>query len=672
MELNGYSRALMGFDFADASALLTARRKFAGYLIESGVEPEQAESDADGLNHSWEFATYEFCPTGKGGGIDPTCSPGERGADVTTGDKLSGGGYDHASAVANDPHAIKLVSVTPGKRKMPWDMGEAEYNSLLVVYRGGKPRGGYAFVTQDEALAKIHGGGKATAFRVLPSSKIFPDPEIEGEQGRKLRGIESLRIGSAVVYTDNLVLNVPFRHWKKHADLREFAFCPTGEGGGIDNSCSPTGEPGRIDTPELITQDDYGHGRDITGTLSKPTHNWLQTWQFGFSNRPAGSYIPVPSGKVVNAMRKYRPSEKATLYRAIGPESAASKQGNLQSWTRNKGHANIIASEDGEPDGLNLKPGWKVIRRVWQPTEIILDTTLLPSKYKSKYGAALQEEVIVRSRSYSQEDLYRISETIQEKDNKSLGKSFMLRHMTPWRGLMDMRPGSPHLKIFGKYVELRERRYHLAGQHDQSTHGLWAEGRQDEGLGKEASFLEARASDVELKITADVKGAAGSDNLRGLDFRLKSGDSLRRKMESLVKATGKSPTAVALGINDAVRYTAEFAPDQYEKGVRATLIDLGRKGYRVEKVKNYWQKGDDYDGINAVLRSPGGMKFEMQFHTKDSLRTKDRSHKIYEKFRVAKDPKEAKGLVRQMRALWRKIPRPAGAMAIGALATTGI
>ena len=54
----------------------------------------------------------------------------------------------------------------------------------------------------------------------------------------------------------------------------------------------------------------------------------------------------------------------------------------------------------------------------------------------------------------------------------NLGKPFMLRHMPPWRGLMDLKSGNPHLKIFGKYVELRERVYHLPGQHDQCDHSV--------------------------------------------------------------------------------------------------------------------------------------------------------------------------------------------------------
>ena len=60
MRLDGYHKALMGFDFADASALLMARRKFADYLAESGVDKDQAVSDAQGLSHSWEFAVQNL------------------------------------------------------------------------------------------------------------------------------------------------------------------------------------------------------------------------------------------------------------------------------------------------------------------------------------------------------------------------------------------------------------------------------------------------------------------------------------------------------------------------------------------------------------------------------------------------------------------------------------
>ena len=45
-----------------------------------------------------------------------------------------------------------------------------------------------------------------------------------------------------------------------------------------------------------------------------------------------------------------------------------------------------------------------------------------------------------------------------------VGKSFMLSHMPPWRGLMDVRQGSPHLRIFRKYAELKEYEFCPTGE----------------------------------------------------------------------------------------------------------------------------------------------------------------------------------------------------------------
>ena len=54
----------MGFDFADATALRTAREKFIDYLIDNGIETNHAHKEAGNLNHSWEFATYGFRDNG--------------------------------------------------------------------------------------------------------------------------------------------------------------------------------------------------------------------------------------------------------------------------------------------------------------------------------------------------------------------------------------------------------------------------------------------------------------------------------------------------------------------------------------------------------------------------------------------------------------------------------
>jgi len=258
--MNGYSRALMGFDFADASALLAARRKFAGYLAENGIDRDQAESDADGLNHSWEFATYEFCPTGEGGGIDPTCSPtGETG-----------------------------ISEWGGKNLLP--ESHAETNAWIDTRAKDRSISRNEFLTTDEYKA---------AYPYL----------------QQLYRAEKLKTAATAV--------------KAMAEVK-----------------------------------------------------------VNFGDRVGYDYV-TPFG--------------------VEP------------------YAGEIVSRNGIPyikldEGQTTIKGTRSVRwhKGWKKL--------------------------------------------------SSGKSFMLRHMPPWRGLMDMRPGSLHLKIFGKYAELRERRYHLPGQHDQCAH----------------------------------------------------------------------------------------------------------------------------------------------------------------------------------------------------------
>jgi hypothetical protein len=133
----------------------------------------------------------------------------------TDGGGVSEGGT-YGNAVASDPHAQEYASVTPGQRKMPGDMSKKEYESLQVVYRGeraGSSQEGHVFVSNDRELAAQH--GKVKTFRVLPGSKIYPDPEIEGFADRSLSGFESLQNGSAVINYDDMVLDLPYEWYKR-------------------------------------------------------------------------------------------------------------------------------------------------------------------------------------------------------------------------------------------------------------------------------------------------------------------------------------------------------------------------------------------------------------------------------------------------------------------------
>ena len=134
------------------------------------------------------------------------------------GNQYSGGqgGGSMGDAIAGDSHAQKNKSVTSGKRKMPGEMSRQEYDALPVVYHGSNAQNessqGHVYVSNDRSIAASH--GRVSEFKVLPGSSIYPDPEIEGEQNRTLNGINSLKHGSAVIHSGDLIPNLHYDSWK--------------------------------------------------------------------------------------------------------------------------------------------------------------------------------------------------------------------------------------------------------------------------------------------------------------------------------------------------------------------------------------------------------------------------------------------------------------------------
>jgi len=120
----------------------------------------------------------------------------------------------------------------------------------------------------------------------------------------------------------------------------------------------------------------------------------------------------------------------------------------------------------------------------------------------------------------------------------------------------------------------------------------------------------------------------------GLDYRLKSEESLTRKIFDIADATGEAPTEVANDMKDVLRYTTVFAPDKYVEGVKATVAQLLATGHTKKKFKNTWGNKTGYLGINAVFVTPDGAMFELQFHTPQSFHAKDEgTHELYEEQR---------------------------------------
>ncbi|GAB2022431.1 hypothetical protein RyT2_15050 [Pseudolactococcus yaeyamensis] len=172
---------------------------------------------------------------------------------------------------------------------------------------------------------------------------------------------------------------------------------------------------------------------------------------------------------------------------------------------------------------------------------------------------------------------------------------------------------------------------------------------------EKASDLLKDARQAEPKITSDLKDSlkSTSAHLEGLDYRLKTLDSLSRKVKNEPKAK----------MRDVVRYTSISKPDELVADYSKIMDNLRKKGYNISAVKNSWlDENRAYKGINTNLKTPAGYEFELQFHTQASFDLKNgKLHELYEKQRVldkVKDRAEIDRLEKEMLDLSSKLKYP--------------
>ncbi|NIM22470.1 MAG: hypothetical protein GTN64_08680 [Candidatus Latescibacteria bacterium] len=182
-----------------------------------------------------------------------------------------------------------------------------------------------------------------------------------------------------------------------------------------------------------------------------------------------------------------------------------------------------------------------------------------------------------------------------------------------------------------------------------------------------AERLEADKK-IEPEITDLVTSLANKlgGDMSGIEHRVKSQESLIRKtrMDMIEKDLSEEDALAA--ISDTVRYTMLFDGDKYVDNVlevQKVLEDAGYQKYD-QKWKNYWRPGDDYDGYNTVyVHGETGQRFELQFHTFDSIKIKKRSHEIYKELRTVPEGEveRRKRLYGMMQELWvQEFDKPEG------------
>jgi hypothetical protein len=175
-----------------------------------------------------------------------------------------------------------------------------------------------------------------------------------------------------------------------------------------------------------------------------------------------------------------------------------------------------------------------------------------------------------------------------------------------------------------------------------------------------ATKQRAKIAEVEAEITKLLIDLADKNKaqMEGLDYRMKALNSLMRKIAAEKDSEhGGDAQKAAEAMSDVVRYTMSYEPDDYVAGVKDVIAQMQKLGYDL-RVKNYWQADDPYQGINVAVIHPNGTKFELQFHTPQSVADKEKIHAIYEDYRTETNYLKRLVMYRKMVNLANKIGVP--------------
>jgi len=164
----------------------------------------------------------------------------------------------------------------------------------------------------------------------------------------------------------------------------------------------------------------------------------------------------------------------------------------------------------------------------------------------------------------------------------------------------------------------------------------------------------------EPAISADVTRAVidAGGVLERFTSRFKSEGSLYRKVQHVMHTDKTIAEDAVAVISDALRYTVVVD----EKDYWATGSEIGaaleRAGYKSFWKSRGWRRFG-FKGRNDTFIGPGGLLFEIQIHTKASLRAAEQAHPLYEQQRRPTTPEHVKvELDKLQNAIFDRVPAP--------------
>jgi len=178
---------------------------------------------------------------------------------------------------------------------------------------------------------------------------------------------------------------------------------------------------------------------------------------------------------------------------------------------------------------------------------------------------------------------------------------------------------------------------------------------QNTDASKACEDIRTEGKEVILPAMKRVEAADPGRRLAGLEHMLKGEDRLKEKIaDEMTAKSGLTIRGALDTVADSVRFTFTYSLQRYAEGTLSDVERLKEEGFELVKLKNLWTD-DQYKGINSQWRRPEtGLRFEVQFHTPESLEAKELTHGAFERIRSPAPPevrREMKTFQRHVNAL---------------------
>lgn len=190
----------------------------------------------------------------------------------------------------------------------------------------------------------------------------------------------------------------------------------------------------------------------------------------------------------------------------------------------------------------------------------------------------------------------------------------------------------------------------------------------------EASRARAEEKDVTATVRSvaeTLKNAGNPVNMPHFDRRLRSELSM---IDQLTGMSAPSEAGAQL-ISNTVRHVFELLDKDFARAFKKAILAFDERGCAEVSTTNWFRtRSPTIVGIKTVLATPGGYRFEVEFHTADSYKAKVDNHDTYKQLQKLQELQPGNGepldqsiaeqLLARVRQACNKVVIPDGAMEI--------